>query len=171
MLNKLTLGVIILFGILSNTQAQDFGLSCDNIVNEPGGYWHAEDEIISIYTDSLNFWQPGAGLPSFVFNPILDLEKQNIFLSCKHSGKKNDWLNSLRYEIFKRVYNRAVLHLLISMPDDRLDNLYNPTDCQQLKYDSENPGPPVLWMNLSTRELAMRRLYELNKLTKTNSKE
>ncbi len=160
-----------MFGSLSNTQAQDFGFSCDDIVNEPDGYWHVEDEIILNYTDSLNYWQPGESLPSFVFNPILDLEKQNIFFSCKHSGEKNDWLNSLRYEIFKRVYNKAALQFLISMPDDRLDNLYNPIDCKQLKYDSENPGPPVLWMNLSTRELAMRRLYELNELTKTNSKE
>jgi hypothetical protein len=102
-----------------------------------------KESVTKPYVDSLNAFQKGSKLPSFLMDPDLDF-----------ASKINDWPNSnfvsFREEVFKRVVNLEVLHEIVQNPyfEHHLQNIEN----RRMKIPSDN---------ISTYTLALERLAEL----------
>jgi len=102
-----------------------------------------KESVTKPYVDSLNAFQKGSKLPSFLMDPDLDFE-----------AKINNWATtdfvSFREEIFKRVVNLEVLYEIVQNPyfKHHLENIEN----RRTKIPSDN---------VSTYTLAFERLAEL----------
>lgn len=128
------------------------------------------EHVINDYVDSLNLWNTKLALPKFLLNK--DFDFRSIFRVKRIECEKSDWSQSYRKHIFNRVYNQEVLEAIVESKDNRLDKKYDPKEHMSAPYDHrypdiigvKSPGPNILYMDYSTRELAMERLERLKEL-------
>lgn len=125
------------------------------------GCWASKDNIINMYTDSLNFWSAGK-LPSFVYESKLDQRYNSGFGGQCFIEVQ---FISHRRAILERVVNEEALMAIIKLEDPRLDKLYDPKEMEREKKDHPSIHgsnyPDIPYMKYSTRQLAEQRLKVL----------
>lgn len=121
------------------------------------GCWTRIDREINVTADSLNWWIPGTNLPSFLSDPLFDWRKKELGKDCI----SDKIFISYRKMVFDRVIDSKVLSVIINVNDSLLDKRYG-----LIVMENSNPGnsnfPELPYMKFSTRDLAKRRLIELN---------
>ncbi len=124
------------------------------------GYWVRNEHYLNQFVDSLEDWRIGKPVPAFLFDPIIDWKKRSRIGVLKIKSF------SFRKTTLDRTHNLGLLAFLVNSPDERLDKLYDPkVEKSKSSGKSIHPSlyPTIPFMESSTRDLARKRLSELNK--------
>lgn len=153
---KIKIAVLVILVQLINGNAQD-----NKAITVHGdGCWSVFDSSVKYFSDSLVYAKDKEHLPRYLSNPILDWQYRNSLKPCLFEEE----FISLRKAIIDRIYDEKVLNWIISSKNSDYDKKYSPDALKrEIKESMYNTFPLIPFMQYSWRDLAKKRLEEINK--------
>lgn len=129
------------------------------------GCWMGFDGNLNWYADSLNFITNAKDLPNFLNDYLFDWKMKNAIWECQ-SDKTEGF--STRLAILDRVVNEKALKWIVESKNVNYDKLYVPEEEEKQRrtagFDVDDGYPILPFMKYSTRQLAQKRLEEIEKI-------